>query len=254
MSSFIRFIFFILIAGGVLNLAIVMFANVQTHQKQVQDLAAERERFSRFIALVDNQWRLGEIAVEWQRVGPDENVLETSLLVREFMPVDDGQPIPLPLHRIIIPGDRLCVDGLKLEFKQWFTEDYKELRGATLFYFDHVYAEQTPEKDRFSFLTPYSVPQATQIHFTYRNPHPTYFESKLWDTLWDVIQNPNHEKLGLAVTWLDPAVEKLKRGALYKITVGLEGVKIEEDDMGINRTVRNDMLQEGKELPAAANP
>jgi hypothetical protein len=248
MTPFVRFIFLILIGGAALNLAIVMVSNAHTHQRQVEDLADERKQFADLIAIVNNHWRWGEMAVEWQRIDANENVLETSLLVRQFMPVDSGQPIPLPLHRIIIPGDRVCIDGLKLDFDQYFTEDYKELRNSTLFYFGRIYADKAAEKDRFSFLIPYGVPQATQVRYSGKNPQPTYFESKLWATIWDVIQSPSPAKRGLTATWLDPLCQKVKGGAMYKITVGLEGIKIEEDDTGLNRTLRNDMLREGEML------
>jgi hypothetical protein len=247
MSSFLRFIFALIIIGVLVNLAIVLLANARSHALQIQEKAAERERFAALTHSLDKQLRRGDMAVEWQRVDANHNVIETSLLVRQYMPHDD-KSVPLPTVRVIIPGNRVCISGLKLYFDPLFNPEYAELRDTTLFYFASVYADSVPRSQRFTFLPVDQVPIATQVHATDKKPVPTYLENRLWQNLWPLIQQPlTAEKNGLNVTWIDPVCKVVKSGALYRITVGLEGVTITEEDETFSRASRDEMLNEMKE-------
>jgi hypothetical protein len=254
MSRFLRFIFTLIIAGVLVNLAIVLLANARSHADQDRQKAVERDRFNALTHSLDKQLRRGEMAVEWQRVDANHNVVETSLLLRQFMPHDDN-PVPLPTVRVIIPGSRVCIDGLKLYFDPLFNEEYAQLRDTTLFYFAHVYADSVPKNERFTFIPLYEVPRATQVHATDKRPVPTYLENRLWQSLWPLIQNPAvAEKRGLKVTWIDPKCQVVKNGVLYKITVGLEGVTITEEDEALGRPEREEMLKEMSPQPTPEQP
>jgi len=254
MQTFVRFIFLLLIAGAALNVGIVIIQDAKTHQAQSRNTVTERERFRKLLKLINGQLRRGEVAVEWQRIDASEKVLESALLIRQFVPTEDERPVPLPTVRVIIPGDRLSIDGLRLRFDSLYSEEYKELRGADLFYFRHVYGEGESIAKRFTFMTPYRVPQATEIHILDRDPRPSYFEGRMWDGLWNLIQEPDlAAKRGLTVTPIPPTTVVVKGGRLYQITVGLEGVVIEEDTQGHMRD-RQDMLDEGSHLRGPAAP
>ena len=116
MPTFVRFIFTLLLVGVVMNLGIVTVSNVRTRHRQVHDLAEEQHRFGQMIIVVSKQLRRGQMAVEWQRIDANQKVLETSLLLRLFMPRADGSSVALPVVRVIIPGDRVCLDGMQLDF------------------------------------------------------------------------------------------------------------------------------------------
>jgi hypothetical protein len=249
MSRFLRFIFTLIVAGALVNLAIVLFANARSHADQEREKAAERDRFASLTHTLDKQLRRGEMVVEWQRVDANHNVVETSLLVRQYMPQDDSS-VPLPTVRVIVPGNRVCIDGLKLYFDPLFNEEFPQLRDTTLFFFAHVYADAIPKKERFTFIPVDQVPRATQVHATNKRPVPTYLENRLWQTLWPLIQQPAvAEKSGLKVTWIEPRCQVVKSGSLYKITVGLEGVTITEEDDALARPSRDQMLKEMNPQP-----
>jgi hypothetical protein len=248
MSPFLRFIFTLIVLGAVLNLAIVLVSNARSDAIQDREKAVKRERFAQVLKLLNRNLRRADMVVESQRIDANHNVIETSLLVRQYMPQEDAA-VPLPSTRIIIPGNRVCIDGLRLSFDEWFNEEYTELRGMTLFYFAHVYADGIPKKDRFSFLIPDQVPLATQFYATGASAHPTYFENKLWQNLWTLIQQSNQakaERSGLKATWLDPACKVVRGGTLYRMTVGLEGITVSEEDDASSRAAREDILREMK--------
>jgi hypothetical protein len=247
MHPFVRFIFTLLVVGIITNLVIVMFSNANTHREQIRDLATERQRFDDHVKVINRQMRRGEITVEWQRLDANQKVLESSLLIRQFMPREEG-PIALPTIRVIIPGDRVCIDGLKLYFDNLFSEEYEKLRDVTLFNFGKVYADGAPAETRFNFLTPYTVPVATQIHTADNNPRATYFENKLWQYVWSLIDSKEPEKRGLTVKWMDPACKVVRTGALYQISIGLEGITISEDESWSQRPHRDEMLREAEKL------
>ena len=221
MVHFARFIFAIMIAGIVVSLALVSFSDMRSRSRQVKAMEEERELFHRLLARYNGQWRSGQVAVEWQKVSGTGEILESSILVRRFVFDPDGKQERLPVRRIIIPGDKLCIDGLSLEFGPLFNEEFKALRGVRLVYFDRVYAEEQPLADRFTFLPRGEVADATQIY----SDHISHLEERLWQYLWDLIPSRNDpaatgdraEKQGLTVRLVAPTCRTVKNGVVYTI-------------------------------------
>ncbi len=227
MPSFVRFIFFLLIAGSAIAFGIVLLADTVSERRQARDLQTEQDRFSDVINRFNGRLRHGDIAVEWQKTDASQQAMETSLLVRIYTLNDEGAEVPLPIVRVIIPHNRVSIDGLDLDFDVVFPEQYKALRNVRLAYFDEIYADGQPPEERFSLLTPGRVPRTTQVH----PEHVTQYEVGLWQFLWDLIQNPRlAAKNGLKVNHIPPATAILQNGSVYSIFLGIEGVKIEKNE------------------------
>ena len=256
MSTFVRFIVLVLILGVVVNLAMVMFSNDRSQRKQSADLIQEREQLGRAIGRMSDKLRHGEMAVEWQKIDAKDKVLQTSLLVRQFAMTADEQPkIPeeLPAVRVVIPGSQVCIDGMRLEFGENYPAEYQEMRGKKLSLFVHVYSDETPAKDRFTFWpTQNEVPQLVQVHNLERAPHVTYFETKLWQTVWDLLQSPERAEKYYDLKILTPekvaslkVCQEVRRGGFYEMNIGIGGVTIRESNNWVNR---NALVEEGKKL------
>jgi hypothetical protein len=252
MNPFVRFILFLLIAGSGIAFGIVLLADLRGARHQSADMAREKALFSEVVDRFNGQQRHGAIAVEWQKVDASQQVLESSLLVRIYTLGTDGREVSLPIERVVIPHNRVCVEGLKLHFDDSFSDDYKDLRGATLFYFRYIHADGDSPEDGLSLLSPYEVPRATQMHAD----RTTQFELQLWQYLWDLIERPRQaEKNGLAVEPPPPtqpadesvsdrassettgeknspfiAARAVTNGTVYTIYVGSEGTTITEDN------------------------
>jgi hypothetical protein len=64
MSSFVRFIFFVLVAGIILNLVIVGVANVNSERHREIKIQEERDAFARLLKTINGRLRAAHIAVE----------------------------------------------------------------------------------------------------------------------------------------------------------------------------------------------
>src|SRR5207253_2166143 len=90
----------------------------------------------------EGQVRRLDMVVESQKVDSRDgrdHVIDSTLLVRQYQSTNQSKP--LPVVRIVIPGDKVQVDGLKLVFDSMFSQDDAEfqwLRGKTMLYFSRV--------------------------------------------------------------------------------------------------------------------
>jgi hypothetical protein len=167
MTTFLRFIFAVLAAGTLLNLTIVTLANVTSERHRTAELKAERDEFAGLLDRVDRRLRRADIGVEWQTLDASDVVVESSLLVRQYYLSAADEMKPLPIVRVKVPGSRILVTGLLLEFDSLFAPDNTNLhvfRGKRLAYFDRVYVEGQPADQQFSFLTDLQAPELTRLH------------------------------------------------------------------------------------------
>jgi hypothetical protein len=256
MAHFVRFIFTIVAAGIVVSLALVMFSDFRGRTRQRRAEAEERRLFEKLIEHNNGRLCRGNIAVEWQKTSAIGEVLQTSVLVRRYAIDAEDKQSPLPIKRIILPGARVCVDGLVIKFDALFNEEFKNVRSVRLAYFARVYSEQQPSLERFSFLQEWQVPDATLVH----RDHVTHYEERLWQYLWDLIPSTERvekqgqidraemqrlldraAKQGLTVDWKEPACRVVKNGLVYAIFVGDEGATFDTSD---DPSLLNDMLRE----------
>lgn len=240
LTSFVRFIFFVLVAGIVLNLTIVVLANMNSERQREAELQKERDSFERLLTTVNGRLRRAEIGVEWQTIDASENCLETSLLVRQFYLTENDDHKPMPIMRVKVPGNRIILDGLLLEFDALFARDHQNLqvfRGKRLAYFDHLYVEGQPDEKRFGLLDELRVPELTRINPLLagdaRNAFfPSIHELQIWNRLWEYIQRPAVERPpGLLVTPLVSAPREVRRGEVYWAFIGPDGITLERQTL-----------------------
>lgn len=258
MSPFVRFILVILVAGIAINLIIVIVANGQSQSRQEQQMLDDRRLFQKVVEKYNNSLRQADIAVEWQKIDAHDQVLETSLIIRQDAQ-SDSEPAGAPRHhsltRIVIPGNRLHIDGLSLEFDAFFPEEFLVLRNTKLRYFRYLYGEgpdgkPVPVEQRFSFMSPPDVPLATRIHPDIETP--TFFEIRLWRTLWDLQQNDSLAKQsGLTIMEIKDAARAVAAHKAYVATLGIEGITLDED---VTPGLAESILNDAKSLDDSENP
>jgi len=213
MNSFVKFILGVLVVGSTIAFGIVMLGDVRAGRQQATDLAREKELFADVVDRFSGKQAHALIGVEWQTVDASQQVMETSLLVRNFTLGADGKEVALPIQRVVIPRDRVAVQGLKLSFDDSFSEDYKELRGKNLLYVHFIYADGGTPATGLTLLLSGKVPRATQMH----EDRATQFEMQLWQYLWDLIYRSHDARQGLSVVpdqtaWFTQDVEKGPHG------------------------------------------
>jgi hypothetical protein len=256
MSTFVRFVFFVLIVGIFVNLTIVLLADARSQRREEMNARKDYETFQNSMVRQDKSLRRADIAVEWQRINARNEILETSLLIRRYAPLEGEQSQPLPVVRVKIPGTRLSVDGIVLDFDAMFGQDSEELRvfqGHKLAYFLHVYGEGQPLPEQFCFVRTGEVPELTRIHP--KNNLPTVAEMRWWQRVWDLmpdLEKPIHEssRFGLKVSLVGPASRAVKIGRTYSAFLqypysGPEGLTLEEDS---TPGLLSELLEEGAKL------
>ncbi|MGN6369944.1 MAG: hypothetical protein ACTHN5_16935 [Phycisphaerae bacterium] len=274
MNSFVRFILVLLVMGSAIAFGIVLWADVHGARNQAADLEREKALFSEVVERYSGKQAHGLIAVEWQKTDGNQQVMESSLLVRLFSLNAEGKESPLPIQRVVIPQDRVAVEGLLLNFDYNFSDEYAPLRGKSLTYIHFIHADGAPRGDGLSFLVPYKVPRATQMH----EDRATQFEMQLWSYLWDLILVPRDGRHGLSVTpdpstWpvVEPgkaakaapmtesdrrfiAARKVSNGGIYSVYVSADGASIvENNDPALFNDMREEMkLEEAEKARKAA--
>jgi hypothetical protein len=267
MNPFVRFILALLIIGSAIAFGIVLVADVRGSRRQASNMEREQTLFSEILDRYSSKQAHGFIAVEWQKTHGSQQVMESSLLVRLFTLNAEGKETPLPIKRVVIPQDRVSVEGLLLSFDQNFPEEYAELRGKSFTYIHFIHADGGPREDGLMLLAPYKVPRTTQMH----EDRATQFEMQLWNYLWDLILVPRDGRHGLAVT-PDPSTwpqgesgkavraaelkevdrrfissRKVANGTVYSVYVAVDGTSILENN---DPSLFTDMADEAKLMDA----
>lgn len=258
MNSFVRFVFTVLGAGMALNVLIVLMANAHSASRQAHEMGLEREALTGLVDKVDGRLRRADIIVESQEVDALGTALRSTLLVREYASTSSDQSNPLPMARVEIPGNKLCVDGLVLKFGTDFADDAPDLqilRGRTLAYFGHVYGEEQGGQINgiFSFLRQWEAPELTRLEPS--AARPTYYEQKLWPYVWRIVKDPpapdkegsTASRRGVEVEWTAPAERAVRLEHTYSAYIGPEGaVSIEEDSAVGMPGLLDAMLEAGR--------
>jgi hypothetical protein len=244
MHSFVRFIFTILVVGIVLNVAIVFLANAQSQRRQLlQDREDQRKLAQQFINF-DKSLRRVDVVVESQRLGHDMTAAESTLLVRQYHSTGSDQSVSAAVQRVTIPGDRLAIYGMRLEFNSRFAEDVPEfqfLRDKQVVYFATICGENEKrglaEGDERATLMPWwEVPDITRINIL--TMQPAIFEVRLWKYIWNRIPDESHPlpwksnpldtppqnwKGNINVTFMAPAVTTVKLQHSYSAWISGNG-------------------------------
>ncbi|HUO07244.1 MAG TPA: hypothetical protein VM008_02855 [Phycisphaerae bacterium] len=219
MNSFFKFIMTLLVVGSTIAFGIVLLGDVRAARQQATDLAREKDLFADVVERFSGRQAHALIGVDWQKVDASQQVMETSLLVRNFTLGADGKEVALPIERVVIPRDRVCVQGLKLSFDDSFSEDYKDLRGRNLLYVHFIYADGGDPDKGLMLVRRWKVPRATQMH----EDRATQFEMQLWQYLWELMYKARDARHGLSVnpepgTWYGQASGTSPHGAGVTMT------------------------------------
>jgi len=259
MPKFVRFIVILLIAGSAVSLGMVIVSNAKSRREQDLRVAKERAWVETVMGNMSGRLCRAQIVINGQNVDADRNILETTLLVRQFTYKQE----PLPVREVVVPGGKVCVDGVHLIFGAEYPEEYKEMRGKNLWLLMHVYAPEQKEEDRFSFWTgwtdeSFEVPMAMRVHPLGLDAHVSYFENKLWQRVWDLMRMPAEAQQRSDFTVMTPeklpslkACEEMylqdsRHSGLYEVSVGLEGLTISEIANVRERTAIRDAWKEMK--------
>jgi hypothetical protein len=269
MKSFVHFIFAILVVGMVVNLTIVLLANVESQRKQAQKYRDDTVAFKVKISEIEGHVRRADIIVESQQMDGHDNALETRLLVRQYAATGSSQEQPLPVASIAIRGDQLQAGGVMLEFDHMFApenEDYAPLRNKQLLFFGRFGGVENKDARNEAPEEPFTLFPRDQVPALIRvrplSVQPSQFESRLWQYLWTVLPDPPRDAKypwvwakggsGVKATWLKPATITVRRRHTYTAYISADGViSLGEDQPGIY-DLFDAMLTEGEKLKAAA--
>jgi len=266
MAAFVRFLFTIVIVGMVVNLAIVLLANTHSQRLEAQQYTRQANRFQQLIGEVGGHVRRADAVVESQRVDSRDHALETTLLVRQYRATGTSQDRPLPVVRMVIPGDQLKATGLMLEFDRAFASDkdeYAMLRDTQLVFFgmfcgasEEAPAAPTVADERFTFLPRDQVPEL--IRLDPELVQPSYFEKQLWQYLWSLLPEvPRNAKFpwvatspahGLKATWLKPATITVQRTHIYTAYVSIDGNITLSEGEPTKSGLLDEMIKESQKL------
>jgi hypothetical protein len=270
MTSFVRFIFAILVAGMVVNLLIVLLANVQSQRIQTLQYRQDAAAFKAKVSEIEGHVRRADIIVESQQMDGHDKALESRLLIRQYASTGSSQEDPLPVMSLVIVGDQLQAGAVMLEFDHMFApenEDYAPLRNRQILFFDRfrgVGDERAMGEAAgvpFTFFPRNEVPALIRIHPL--AAQPSLFETQLWQYLWTSLPDPPRDAKhpwnwgkggsGLKATWLKPATITVRRRHTYTAYVSADGaVSLDEDQPGISGLFAA-MWAEGEKLRAAAS-
>jgi hypothetical protein len=192
MSSFIRFIFMLVVAAAIIGLSVVVMGNYSGKLKQDRKLEAERQRIAdRYtVSAEDRTLPAAHIAVESQEIS-GSTVLRTTILIKQYR-FNDMKPVDalqtqsailkddselreaLPLKRLVVQGRTLQLSGLYVHFKPAIP-NYEFLADKSVWCLADVYLNadgKTVEK----FFIPSRVPDA----MLEEGRPPSLMESNLW--------------------------------------------------------------------------
>jgi hypothetical protein len=266
MAAFVRFVFTIMIVGMAVNLAIVLLANARSQRRQDREYTRQKEALGRLAGEISGHGRRADAVVEAQNVNSLNHAVETTLLVRQYRSTGTSQSRPLPVVRIVIPGDQLQAGGLMLEFGRMFAldaEEYASLRDTQWVFFGMFCgaSEEAPAApgvadERFTFLRRDEVPELVRLDPEV--PQASYFERKLWAYLWGLMpEMPRNAKYpwvpadpgrGLKATWLKPATITVRPAHTYTAYVSLAGIITLEEDVPGKSGLLDEMVKEGAKL------
>src|SRR5208337_22493 len=91
MNTFVRFVLVLLAAGSATGVGIVMLADVRGGRQQASEAALEKELFADVVDRFSGKQAHALIGMDWQKTDASQQVMETSLLVRNFTLGADGK-------------------------------------------------------------------------------------------------------------------------------------------------------------------
>jgi hypothetical protein len=215
-----RGIFWIVVLATFVTLAVNFSQRYFSRDAQIAALKKEQSELKAVIKRLTGRTREAQLVVDGQTVNGRGRVGQTTILWREFTFSKSGQPIPLPLKKIIIPGDEPYIGGYVLKFADSFVEDGDVLRGKSIGFFTNIFSKTEAPDHGVSLLSQDGVPRVLEP----RQGAPNPFALMLWDRIKKLIRSRHAAKtLGLQVVQRQYVAKPVRPGILYTIYLQNDG-------------------------------
>lgn len=218
MNRFVQFVVLLLLSSSIMTLLIVVSTNHTTRKTKAVQMVKDRDTVQRVMKEASRRLCRADMIVQWQKVNGDQDVLETALLWRTFVPDEKGQLHP-SFQRFVIKGDRVHLDALFIHLAgiEKDDADLAFLKGATLCLFDHLYGEGEKPDITNRVVAIGDVP----LSYRSRAAGPSLYENILWQRLWGMYLHATDSKTKEVVFTETPAVtHQVKTGAVYEVWLG----------------------------------
>lgn len=215
-----RSIFWIVVLATFITLATNMAQRYLSRDAQIAQLKKEQAELKSIIKRLTGRTREAQLVVDAQTINGHGRVVKTTLLWREFTYAKDGRAVPLPLQKIVIPGDEPYVGGYVLKFADSFVEDGDSLRGKSIGFFTNIFSKLQAPDHGVSLLGPDGVPRVLEP----RHGPPNPFALMLWHKISSLIRSRHAAKaLGLQVVQRQYVAKPVRPGILYTIYLQNDG-------------------------------
>ena len=220
MRRFLKAMLAVVILATMVTLGVDVSYYMLSRQARMEKLQQERDHLQRVINRLTGKTRRAELVVDGQVLNGRGQVLQTTLLWREFTIGRGGKEVALPMRKITIAGDMPHVDGIVLKFQNKYVEDGDLLRGKSLVFFRSIYGNSQAPDQGVSLLGRGGVPAVLLGPHNRRN----IFAQSLWNKIWQLLKHPLlAKKEGLDVVQGEAVYRPVKRGRLYVIYLRNDG-------------------------------
>ncbi len=239
MRNFLKRVIVLVVLTTVMAAGVNMAIYFASRNARILQLERERKRLQVIINRLTGKRRMAELVVDGQVTNGKRQVRQTTLLWEEFVTGSDGKRTPLPIKKIVIPGDTPYVDGYVLKFRKKFVENGDLLRGKSLAFFRRIFSSRQSPQLGSSLLGSHGVPEC----LTGKSGRPDTFTLNLWQHIRQLMQHPaSAAKLGLDVVQGQAVYRPVKPGRLYVIYLqndgGLEFTQQAGESSLINRLLK----------------
>ncbi len=220
MQRFFKMVIAVVILATIGSLAINITQHYFARRDEILRLKRQRAELRQIIERLTGRTRRAELIVDGQVRGPDNKVVQTTLLWQEFTVGPNGRQIPMPLRKFTIPGDTPYIDALVLQFSDKYVEKGDLLRGKSIAFFRRIFSSRESPDQGASLLSKHGIPRVLE----HRYGKPNKFLTRLWRNIWPLLKHPHlGKKMGLAVVQGEAHYRPVRPGKLYVIYVRNDG-------------------------------
>jgi hypothetical protein len=239
MRNFLKRVIVLVVLTTIMAAGVNMAIYFASRNARILQLERERKHLEKVINRLTGKRRMAELVVDGQVTNGKRQVRQTTLLWEEFVTGKDGKRTPLPIKKIVIPGDTPYVDGYVLKFRNTFVENGDLLRGKSLAFFRRIFSSKQSPQSGSSLLGSHGVPAC----LTGKSGRPDTFTLNLWQHIRQLMEHPAAAaKLGLDVVQGQAVYRPVKPGRLYVIYLqndgGLEFTQQAGESSLINRLLK----------------
>ncbi len=220
MQRFFKMVIAVVILATAGSLAINITQHYMARRDEILRLKRQRTELRQIISRLTGQTRRAELIVDGQVRGPNNQVLQTTLLWQEFTVGPHGRQIAMPLEKFTIPGDTPYIDALVLQFDNTYVEKGDLLRGKSIAFFRRIFSSREAPDAGVSLLSKHGIPRVLE----HRYGKPNRFLVGLWRNIWPLLKHPHlGKKMGLSVVQGEAHYRPVRPGKLYVVYVKNDG-------------------------------